>query len=808
MDSLIQDVRYGWRMLRKSPGFATVAVLTLALGVGASTAVFSAVNPILFESLPYPHPNRVMAIWEIRSDGARNNATFGMLRGLAERDRSFEALAVFRPWEPTMTGAGRPERLNGQRISATYFQVLGVSPAMGRNFQPSEDRLHGPNVVIISDGLWRRRFDGDPAIVGRQISLDEPESFADTDSYTVIGVMPRSFENLLSPAAELWVPLQYDMSQGRAWGHHLRMVGRLKPNVSSEQAAEELNRLGNAVLMEQHPETYGNKVKFLVNSLQADVTRGVRPTLLAVLGAVLLVLVIACVNVTNLLLARGVSRSGEFALRAAVGAGRGRLVRQLLTESVLLAALGGVAGMAVAMLGVRALVALSPQGLPRVGAIGVDGTVFAFGFAVTTLIGLLFGLAPALKGTHGDPQSDLQHGPRHTSGDRGRIRSALVVAEVALSLVLLVCSGLLLRSLRRLFAVDAGFNVSHLLTMQVDEVGHRYDADRARYQFWTQALDAVSHAPGVAAAAFTSQLPLSGDLDLYGVGFEHDNNPAEEHEAYRYAVTPGYFQTIGIQLRRGRFLDEGDRAGAPLAAVINESFAKRKFPNQDAIGQRIHIGQPDQWYTIVGVVGDVRQMSLALNQTDAVYVTTAQWHWVDTEMSLVVSARGDAAALAPEIRKAIWSMDKDVPIVRVATMDDLLASSAAERSFALLLFEAFALASLVLAAAGIYGVLARSVAERTREIGIRLALGARREDVLRLILEQATRMTLLGVSLGIAGALAATRLLADLLFGVSATDPVTFVAVALLLTLVAEAASFVPAWRAMRVDPMVALRYE
>ena len=502
-------------------------------------------------------------------------------------------------------------------------------------------------------------------IVGRQITLDD-------NSYLVIGVMPNGFENVLAPSAELWAPLQYDISQGRAWGHHLRTVGRLRPGVSADRATQELNGIGRAVLNEQQPETYRDDVKFIAVSLQDDVTRGVRPALLAILGAVTLVLVIACVNVTNLLLARGVQRRGEFALRTALGAGRGRLIRQLLTESLLLAALGGVLGMVVAILGVRALVALSPPGLPRVDAIAVDGTVFAFALGITTLIGLAFGLIPALQAARNDPNQDLQLGSRRTAGGHRRTRSALVVAEVALALVLLVSSGLLLRSLERLFSVTAGFDSSGLLTMQVHTAGRRFGTDSTTYRFFAQALEAVRQVPGVTAAALTSQLPLSGDLDMYGVQFDPvpTDDPGELRGTFRYAVSPGYLEIMRIPLRRGRLLSERDDARAPLVALISESMAKRRLSGRDPIGQRLRIGS-GPLYTVVGVVGDVKQMSLALNESDAVYTTATQWRFADNAMSLVVRARDNGAMLAPAIRQAVWSVDKDQPIVRLATMDDL-----------------------------------------------------------------------------------------------------------------------------------------
>jgi putative ABC transport system permease protein len=804
--SLLADLRYAARRLRSNPGFATVSVLTLALGIGATTAIFSAVNPILFEPLPYPRAGRIMMIWDSGADGSRLDVTFGTYRELVERSRSFDPIAVMKPWQPTMTGATQPERFDGQRVSAGYFRALGVSPALGRDFQVYDDQLNGPNVVILSDGLWRRRFGGDRTIVGRQVTLDG-------NRFTVIGVMPRAFENVLAPSAALWAPLQYDISlppQGREWGHHLRLVGRLRPGIVADRAARELDMIAHAPLLEFPRVPWASLQQgFTVSSLQDDVTRGVKPALLAILGAVLLVLVIACVNVTNLLLAHGAQRRGELAMRAALGAERTRLIRQLLTESLLLAIIGGTLGMLVAEIGVRALVALSPPQLPRLGAIHVDGAVFAFALGITTLIGLGVGLIPALHGSRGDLQSGLQQSSRRAAGSHVATRGTLVVAEVALALVLLVGAGLLLRSIERLFAVSPGFDASHLLTMQVQASGHRFDDDRVTHRFFAQALEAVRQVPGVATVAFTSQLPLSGDFEKYGVQLESIPNETSEEDqsAFRYAVSPGYFETLGIPLRRGRLLDARDVAGAPPAVLISESLAKRRLPGRDPIGERVHVGSTDQpWYTIVGVVGDVKQTSLAMNQADAAYITTTQWRFADRALWLVVRARGDAAALVPAIRNAIWSVDKDQPIVRVATMDDLLAASAAERRFALIVFEAFALAALVLAATGIYGVLSGSVTERMREIGVRSALGASRGNILALVVRQGMTLTGLGVAIGLCGAVAASQAIITLLFGVSRLDPITYLGVIVLLFGVSGIACWVPAWRAARVDPSVTLR--
>jgi putative ABC transport system permease protein len=801
MRTFIQDLRYGARMLLKHPGFTLIAVFTLALGIGATTAIFSAVNPVLFEPLPYPRASSIMTIWYVGADGSRVEQAFGTYREVTQRSHSFDAIAVMKPWQPTMTSAAaEPERLTGQRVSASYFQVLGVKPFLGQDFDSSEDRVNGPNVAIISNELWLRRFGGDQAIVGRQFTLDDK-------IYNVIGVMPRDFDNVLSPATQIWSPLQYDMSLGTAWGHHLRMIGRLRPGLGLEEAKHELDSIAHTAITDFPRVPWASIAQgFIVNPLQDDVTAGVRPALLAVFGAVTLLLGIASINVTNLLLARGAQRRAEFAVRAALGASRTRMVRQMLTESLLLALLGGAAGMSLANLGVRALVALSPPGLPRVNAIVVNYTVLGFTLGITTLIGLIVGLVPAVYASRNDLQTSLKLSSSRTAAAHNRARSGLVVMEVALALVLLVGGGLLMRSLQRLFAISPGFDTAGLLTMQVQTLGRRFD-QATNDRFFAQALEAVRRTPGVRAAAFTNQLPLSGDDDEYGARFEGDD-PNLGYNVFRYAVSPGYFETIGVPLRRGRLINENDNANAPPILLISESLAKRKFGDRDPIGKRLHVGPIDRpWYTIIGVVGDVKQVSLAVNQPDAVYIPTTQSWDVEGTQSLIVRAV-NADGLTSVIKKAIWSANKDQPIVRIATMDSLLRASAGERRFALVLFEAFGFVALALAAIGVYGVLASSVAERTREIGIRLALGAQKSSVLHLVLRQGLMLTLGGVSLGLLAAWALTPLLLKLLYGVTPTDPFTFAAVALLLIAVALVACYIPARRVTKVDPLVALRYE
>ena len=807
VEALFADLRFAVRRLRAAPGFTVVAVLTLALGIGATAAIFSAVNPILFKPLPYPDGGRVTMIWYRGDDGSRVDQTFGTYRELMARSRSFAAIAAMKSWQPTLIGAAEPARLDGQRVSWSYFRVLGIPPALGRSFQPSDDQLNGPNVAILSDSLWRRRFGGDRTIIGRPITLDE-------NLYIVIGVMPKAFENVLAPSAELWAPLQYDMSQGRAWGHHLRIVGRLRSGIGIGPAGRELDAIAHAPVQELPRMPWASlKDGLIVTPLQDDVTAGVKPALLAILGAAALVLVIACVNVTNLVLARGVQRRGELALRTALGAGRSRLIRQLLTESLLLAALGGVAGLAVALLGVRALVALSPAGLPRAGAIAVDGPVLAFGLIVTTLIGLAVGSTPALQAVREDPHPSLQSGSQRTAGGfrmilGGRTRSALVVAEVALALVLLVSSGLLLRSAQRLFAVAPGFAPSHLLTMQVQTSGHRFDAAGVTFRFFDQALAAVRRVPGVTAAALTSQLPLSGDSDLYGVHFDPPPaaDPGEVKGSFRYAVSPGYFETMRIPLRKGRLFEDREMRVRSDVVVVSEAFARKFFPRGDAIGRRVKIDMSDEPSAteIVGIVGDVHHDGLIAEARPIAYWPHPQL--VYSAMTLTLRTDGDPARLAGDLERAVQSADKDQPVSEIRSMEQWIATSLARSRFSSTLLAVFAALALLLAAVGIYGVMSYVVGQRRSEIGIRLALGATEESVLRMVVAGGARLVLTGILIGIPAAVLLSRFLAALLYETSSTDPATIAAVAGALGGVAVVASWVPAWRASRVAPVEALR--
>jgi len=808
VDATLADLRYAMRRLRTNPGFTAVAAITLALGIGATTAIFSAVNPILFEPLPYPQAGRIIALEYRFPDGGTGEQAFGSYREIAERSRSFETLAVSKTWQPSLAGLARPERIDGQRVTAAYFRVLGIRPAVGRGFDAGDDGPGGANVVVLSDGLRRRLFAADSAVVGRQVKLDDA-------LYTVVGIMPPGFENVPAPSAEAWSLLQYDPSlpaDGREWGHHLQMIGRLRPDVNLDQARRELDVIARSPVPEFHRPPYASMQQGLVlTSLQDQSTAGVRPALLGVLGAVALLLLIACVNVTSLMLARGARRRGEFAMRAALGASRRRMIRQLLAESLLVALVGAALGVVIAVAGVRALLALAPANLPRARAIGVHGAALAFTLGITTLVGVAVGVIPALQAASDDARAALREAS-HRFASRHVARRVLVVTEVALALVLLVGAGLLLRSLERLFAVSPGFDASHVLVMQVQTSGRRFD-DAGTRRFFIDAAGAVRRVPGVERASFTTQLPLSGVglIDAYGVTFERTQHTPSQTAAFRYGVSPGYFETMGIPLIRGRLFDEHDLQPSVMRpVVISEALAKREFSGLDPIGQRLRFGGPADrpWDVVVGVVGDVKQRSLATTDGEAVYVVAAQWLWADPAQWLVVRAHGNAAALAPAVRNAVWSVDKDQPVVNVTTMDALVAASEAQRRFVLFVLETFAVVALVLAATGIYGVLSGSVAERLREIGVRAALGASPSGILGLVMRQGMTLTAVGAVLGIAAAAAASRALVTLLFGVSHLDVATYAGVTGVLLAVSALACWVPAWRAARVDPAITLRSE
>lgn len=805
MTSMLADLRFALRLVGRRPGFTALVVLILGVGIGATTAIFSAVYPILFAPLPYPHGERLVTIQERGRDGLPAGIGFATVKDLGDMSQSFDGLAAIVGWAPALTGRATPEQLTGERVSFTYFKTLGISPALGRDFAPEEDRQGAARVAILSHALWRGRFGGDSGLIGNTILLGGT-------AFTVVGVMPAGFENVMMPTAQIWTPLRYDASLPYACRtcHHIKVIGRLKPGVTLAAARSELNAI-SARLVAQYPTEYG-AVGMLAPTLQDQVIGTVRPALLAVLGAVALVLLIACANVTNLLLARAALREGEFSVRAALGAGRGRVIRQLLAESLVLTGAGGILGVAIAAFGVQALIAIAPAGLPRIEAISVNGPVLLFTLVVVTIIGVVFGVVPAWHATRQDLHQGLKQSGRRSIATHRVMRSSLVVSEVALALVLLVGSGLLVRTMIRLFAVSPGFDATHLLTMQVQTTGPAFNDDSYTFAYFDRVLAAVRAVPGVESAALTSQLPLSGDYDSYGIHVETKPraNPEEDPSEFRYAVSAGYFEAMRIPLRRGRFLTASDRADQPPVVVINESFARKIWPNEDPIGQRVRMGAADTgpWRTIVGIVGDVKQLSLSGAQADGIYVPEVQWPYADGAMSLVLRTRGDPVAMAPAVRSSVWSVDKDQPIIRVATMEALSSQSEAQRRFTLLLFAAFAVVALLLAAAGVYGVLSGTVTDRLAEIGVRSALGASRGDILAMIVRQGLGLSGLGIALGLVGAFALSRLMGTLLFGVPPTDFLTYAVVTTLLLLVALGASWAPAWRAARVNPITVLRAE
>ncbi len=805
MSTLLSDVRFAFRQLARSPGFSLLAILTLALGIGATTAIYSVVSPVLFRPLPYPSAERIMTLSERGKDESGSNTGYATFLDVERMSSSFESIAAMSSWQPTLQGGGDPERLSGQRVTRGFFSVLGVRPALGRDFS-AEENIRGKHfVVMLSHGLWQRRFGADPSVLGRPVTFNGI-------AYTVVGVLPKAFESLLSPGAAIWAPLAYETSLPWACRtcRHLRAIGRLKESVTPASAGRELDVISGRLVAE-HPTDY-SATGMRVVPLQDRLTREVRPALLAVLGAVALVLLIACANVSALLLGRAIQREGEFAIRGALGAGKSRVVRQLLTESVLLSMLGGAAGIALAYWGVQGLAALAPPSLPRFSAIGIDGGVLLFTAALSVATGIAFGLVPAFATARPELFAALRPGGR-TTGLRSRrlARATLVAGEIALALMLLFGAGLLMRSLHRLLSVDPGFDPAGLLTMEVQTTGPRYQEDPAIRAFFDRARDAVREVPGVDHAGWTSQLPLGGNFDRYGVRIEGVvlANPANAPDADRYAVTPGYLEAMRIPLQRGRAITDADGTEAPKIVLINQTFAAVAWPNSDPIGAKVQLGGPERpWRTVVGIVGDVRHTSLDEKLAPQIYLPEAQWFSADDAMVLTVRTHGDPVPLAGAIRAAIRSVDPTLPILHVATMEDVVSATAQQRRFAFVLFQVFAVVALLLAAAGIYGVLAGSVTERTRELGIRAALGASRNGLLALVVRQGLALTVTGLAVGALGSLLLSRFLQRLLFGVGAQDPLTFAGVVVVLLAVALTACWAPAWRATRVSPLEAIRGE
>ncbi len=807
METLWQDLRYSLRALVRKPAFTLATVITLALGIGANTAIFSVINALLLRSLPYPDAGRLVMVTLNDRGGPIGNTSYADYTDWKERSRSFDQLSAIRSWGGTLTGQGEPEMIEGMRVSASYFRTLGISPALGRDFTAAEDRPDTRFVVILSHSLWQRRFNADPAVIGKPVVLTG-------NTFTVVGVMPRGFEDFLAAnfyqRAEVWAPLGY--SPADPWAcrgcQHLKAVGRVRSDVSLDQARAEMNAISEA-LVREHPQSYPMP-GITITRLQDDFVGALRPALFVLLGAVGFVLLIACANVANLLLARATERQREMAIRAALGASRGRIMRQLLTESVTLSMLGAGLGLLLSAWGTELLTALSPATMFKLQEVRMDGRVLGFTLAISILTGLLFGLAPALHAARPEVQLALSEGGRGSSGKgQRRLRGLLVVTEVALALVLLIGAGLLVRSFTRLLDVTPGFESGNLLTMMVPANGPRYEKDEQVRAFYQEAIKRIERLPGVEAAGIVSNLPLGGNMDKSGLHIEEKPlaNPADAPSAERYSISPDYLRAMRIPVLRGRGFTDQDGANAPLVALINQTLARQVWPNEDPIGKRIRLGSIENpLRTIVGVVGDVNHYGLDTPPDLQAYVPHAQW--TDSYMLFAVRTANDPTAIADAARREVWSVDKDIPVYQVATMERLVASSVAQRRFTLVLLGVFAGVALLVAAIGIYSVMSYSVTNRTNEIGIRMALGAGAGDVFRLVVGQGMKLAAAGVATGLIAAFALTRLMTGLLFGVSASDPLTFAGVGLLLALVAFVACWIPARRATKVDPMTALRCE
>ncbi len=806
LEDFFIDVRFGARMLRKNPGFTAVAVLTLALGIGANTAIFSVVNGVLVKPLPFPNQDQLLMLWEKDKDGLRSNTSWATFTDWNRENHSFTGIAAISLWTPTLVTANDAENLIGFRVSSTFFDVMRMQPELGRGFLPSEDVRRNNFVVVLSRGFWQRRLGGDPNILGKSIQLG-------SRAYAVVGILPAQFPSVLSfdprKPADLYTPLAYDASLPYACRdcRHLRAIARLKDAVSMSQAHAEMNQISED-LFREHPAEY-SAAGVTFTPLKDYLVGDVSSVLWSLLGSVGFVLLIACVNVANLLLGWAARRQREVAVRAALGAPRARMIRQFLTESLLLSLVGGAFGLFLAWGGVALLQQLRLGNLPRLQNVQIDAWTLAFTFGISVLTGLAFGLAPAFRASKVDLNETLKESGKITAGrERHRFRSLLVVSDVALALLLLTGAGLMMKSFVRLLEVNPGFDPSNTLTMSISLWGTKAE-DAKAFAFYQQVLRSVQSLPGVESAGVVSQLPLGGNLDMYGVHVEGQSspNPEEDPSADRYSISPTYLRAMRIPLLSGREFDDRDRADSPQVVLVNESAARKFWPGEDPIGKRFRFGDTKgAWKTVVGVVGDVLHKGLDASKTLQVYLPEAQF--VDSDMMLVVRTSSDPASLAAAVRGAIAAVDPQAPVSGVATMQDVVFASVANQRFGVILFTLFAAVALLLAAFGIYGVISYGVTQRTHEIGIRVALGARRNEVLALVVGEAMKPALLGAVLGLAAAFGLTRLLAGLLFAVKPADPATFALVFVLLLAVSLLACYIPARRAMRVDPIVALRYE
>ena len=810
MQTLLQELRYGARRLRLSPAFTTIVVLTLALGIGANTAIFSVVNAVLLRPLPYREPDRLVTIEHYYPSLNALEAPVSALGFTEYRDKtkSFDGMAVQTGFGPNLTGFGDPERLQGGRVTGQYFSTLGVPAARGRTIVPGEDEQGKDRVVVLSDALWHRLFAGDPSAIGKSLQLNG-------NAYEIIGVMPPGFRDFFGRTTELWVPLAFTPAQvtsGRT-NEWLSLTARLRAGVTLEAAQAEMKVFAEQ-LKQGYPDSYPPDWTLKVTTLNQKATGRIRPALLVLLGAVGFVLLIACANVANLLLARAAARQKEVAIRTALGATRWHLVRQLLVESVLLAVIGGAFGLFLAWIGVRSISSGALSQIVGPAPVAIDSTVLAFTIALSVFTGLLFGVVPAVQISMTRFHDTLKEGGRSVSADRGShaVRRMLVIAEVALALMLLAGAGLLIKSFSKILGVSPGFDATNVLTMNVSLPAAKYGSDTARRAFWDQALPRIAAIPGVRSVGAISTMPFAGGWSTGSFSVEgytpkpQENNPWGDIRL----ATPGFAETLKIPLKKGRFISEQDLPGGPPVVVVDEEMVRRYWPDTDPIGKRIYFGpapnQPIEYIEVVGVVGHAKQEGLDAEDRVQLYFPYRQ----QPQGFMQVAIRTDVPPMniVPAVKQAVQSIDKDQPLAQVKTMEQLLSESVGQRRLSMLLLGLFATIALVLASIGIYGVMSYSVAQRAHEIGIRMALGAARGNVLQLVMRQGMSLVVIGLALGILGAFGVTRLLATQLFGVEPTDPATFTLVAVGLALVALVATLVPALRATRVDPLVALRQE
>jgi putative ABC transport system permease protein len=809
MESLSQDIRYTFRMLAKSPGFTAVAVLTLALGIGANTAIFSVVNAVLLRPLPFHDSSQLCLVTESLPSFPSLGPSYENYIDFRDQAKSFVGIAALRNDTYTLTGQGEPERLSTQMATASLFYLLGVDALEGHTFTPEEDRFGGPAVVLLSYGFWQRYFGGETRAIGKNITLND-------QTYTISGILPPGFQ-IVQPADVIipFTPWAHGLPDDRNWHPGIIAVGRLRPGVTIAHANAEMATIAER-LDKQYP-TYDTDMGAHVNGLQEQLVQNVRPALLVLLGAVGLVLLIACGNIANLLLARAASRRREVAVRRALGAKRSRILRQLLTESVILSFVGAALGLLFARLMLAPLLDLASASIPNVGKVGLDGSVLAFTAIVALLAGTLFGLAPAIQTSQLDLRSALSDASRGSTGgvSRNYIRNSLVITEVALALVLLIGAGLLIRSFARLQDVQPGFDPTHLLIVDLPLSPHVYSKSAQRMEFFDELLDRARALPGVQSAGGALVLPVTGTAGA--IHFNIQGRPPKTPHDYIITgyrpVTPGYLQTLRVPLLQGRLLRDSDTERAPYVAVVNQSMAKEFFPGESPLGKHIQLGAlPDNqvpWMEIVGVISDMKQ-NLSTEPKPEMYIPYRQADSVLPifSMSIVLRTAGDPHAEASALRSAVHNLNSSQPLVHIRTMQENIATSVSDPHFRTLLLGIFAASALLLSIIGLYGLVSYSVAQRTSELGIRIALGAQPADVLRVIVVHGLKLVLVGIVVGLAGAFVLSGILKRFLYAVAPYDPVTFVGVSVLLVVVALFACYIPARRAMRVDPMVALRYE